>query len=78
MAFVLYDTHMEQAVTQEGPHGSGWRWGWENGVLELLLGVCAHQGFMSAIEHHGFPISKAEARISGILEVEVVGRNMNM
>ncbi|CAL1154959.1 unnamed protein product [Cladocopium goreaui] len=34
-AFVLYDTHMEQAVTQEG--------------------------FMSAIEHHGFPISKAEA-----------------
>jgi len=49
-----------------------------NGVLELLLRVCAHQGFMSAIEHHGFPISKAEARISGILEVEVVGRNMNM
>ncbi|CAJ1329602.1 unnamed protein product [Effrenium voratum] len=34
-AFVLYDTHMEQAVTREG--------------------------FVSAIEHHGFPISKAEA-----------------
>ena len=61
---------MEQAVTQEGAHvscGLG-------GMGELSLGVCA-QGFMSAIEHHGFPISKAEARISGILEVEV-GRNM--
>ncbi|CAK9017727.1 unnamed protein product [Durusdinium trenchii] len=34
-AFVLYDTHMEQAVTQEG--------------------------FVSAIEHHGFPLSRAEA-----------------
>ena len=64
------------------PHGAGCHtgrcahlMGRGNGEMgELSLGVCA-QGFMSAIEHHGFPISKAEARISGILEVEV-GRNM--
>ncbi|CAE7910264.1 Wdr35 [Symbiodinium sp. KB8] len=36
-AFVLYDTHMEQAVSQEG--------------------------FLSAVDHHGFPLSRSEAEM---------------